>query len=244
MGYAVLGRSAASNTKQEANAVRVVLVDDHPMAREAVREVLISRCPHARVVGETDTAQDAVALVEAQEADVVLLDIVLAGPNGNSALRQIRQVRPTCRVLVLTALKEPEFATDALGAGADGYAIKTQDIDELVFAICEVAAGRRYVAPSIQKTLDERGDNGWHPDPVSTLSPREREIFELVVAGYTNQRMSEELFISIKTVETHRSRINRKLGVHSTAQLVRYAVMHQIVAPPPTPVMVTEAASL
>jgi DNA-binding NarL/FixJ family response regulator len=216
--------------------VRVVLVDDHPMLREAVREVVISRYPHARVVGEAGTAGEAAPLVEAQEADLVLLDLVLPGESGISALREIRQVRPACRVLILTALRDPEFATDALGAGADGYAIKTETIDDLVFAIGEVMAGRRYVAPVIQKALDERGEAGWHPDPVSTLSPREREIFELVVSGYTNQRMSEELFISIKTVETHRSRINRKLGVHSTAQLVRYAVMHQMVAPPPRPV--------
>jgi two-component system response regulator NreC len=206
------------------------LVDDHPLLREAVREILVSRCPDAQVVGEADTAREAAMLVEAQEPDVVVLDIVLPRSNGLSALREIRRVRPACRVLVLTALKEPEFATDALAAGADGYAIKTQGIEELVFAISHVAAGNRYVAPSVEAAMHERGEAGRQPQALATLSAREREIFDLVVKGYTNERMSEELFISVKTVETHRSRINRKLGVHSTAQLVRYAVMQQMVA--------------
>ena len=190
----------------------------------------MSRCPGAQVVGEADTAREAAILIEAQEADVVLLDIVLPGSNGLSALREIHRVRPSCRVLVLTALKEPEFATDALAAGADGYAIKTQSMEELVFAICQVAAGNRYVAPSVETAILERGEAGRQPRALATLSTREREIFDLVVSGYTNERMSRELFISIKTVETHRSRINRKLGVHSTAQLVRYAVLQRMVA--------------
>jgi DNA-binding NarL/FixJ family response regulator len=209
--------------------VRVVVIDDHPFLREAIREVLVGRCPHAQVVAESDTARDAAALVQRHEADVLVLDLLLPGMSGITALREIRQVRPSCRVLVLTALREAEFATDALAAGATGYALKTQVLDELVFAICQVAAGKRYVAPGIETGLRERGDAGRQSSPLSTLSPREREIFDLVVSGYSNERLSRELFISIKTVETHRSHINRKLGVHSTAQLIRYALLQQMI---------------
>jgi two-component system response regulator NreC len=211
--------------------LQIVLVDDHAILRHAIRGVLAGKYPDAHIAGEAATAREAVAIVEASSPDVVLMDIMLAGSSGIAATREIRRVRPASRVLVYTAMAEPGFAIDALSAGAAGYVLKTQSIDELLGALTDVVQGKRYVAPSIEQALAERGPAGasW-PGALPTLSAREREIFDLVVAGYTNRRLSAELFISVKTVETHRSRINRKLGVHSTAQLVRYAALHRRVA--------------
>jgi two-component system response regulator NreC len=208
----------------------IVLVDDHAILRHAIRGVLVGKYPDAHIAGEAATAREAVAIVEASNPDVVLMDIMLAGSSGIAATREIRRVRPTSRVLIYTAMVEPGFAIDALSAGAAGYALKTQSIDDLLGALTQVANGGRYLAPAIERALAERGAGAAWPGALPTLSAREREIFDLVVAGYTNRRLSAELFISVKTVETHRSRINRKLGVHSTAQLVRYAALHRRVA--------------
>ena len=208
----------------------IVLVDDHAILRHAIRGVLAGKYPETHIVGEAATAREAVAIVEASNPDVVLMDIMLAGSSGIAATREIRRVRPASRVLIYTAMVEPGFAIDALSAGAAGYALKTQSIEDLLGALQQVMHGGRYLAPAIERALAERGSGAAWPGALPTLSAREREIFDLVVAGYTNRRLSAELFISVKTVETHRSRINRKLGVHSTAQLVRYAALHRRVA--------------
>jgi two-component system response regulator NreC len=208
----------------------IVLVDDHAILRHAIRGVLTGKYPDVHIVGEAATAREAVAIVQASKPDVVLMDIMLAGSSGIAATREIRRVRPESRVLVYTAMAEPGFAIDALSAGAAGYALKTQSIEDLLGAIQLVARGGRYLAPSIERVMQEHGAGDPWPGALPTLSAREREIFDLVVAGYSNRRLSAELFISVKTVETHRSRINRKLGVHSTAQLVRYAALHRRVA--------------
>jgi two-component system response regulator NreC len=120
----------------------------------------------------------------------------------------------------------PTFVAEAFKSGAEGFAIKSDGVDELLVAIRRVMSGRRYLPPSLEDPEAAEGRGTF-----DELSLREREIFNLVVSGYTNQRMADELFISVKTVETHRSRINRKLRVHSTAQLIRLAALNGLVAP-------------
>jgi DNA-binding NarL/FixJ family response regulator len=218
--------------------VRLVLVDDHPVLRDAIRGVLASRDPPMEVVGEASTARQAVTMVESLRPDIVIMDVLLPGQSGLAATRDVRRATPTCRILVYTALVVPGFALEALAAGADGYAVKTDGADELLLAINQVARGKPYVAPSIKQALDGAagkqsldGGNGTSSrGGLSTLSGREREIFDLVVRGYTNHQLATELFISVKTVETHRSRINKKLGVHSTAQLIRFAALSGLVS--------------
>ena len=218
--------------------MRLILVDDHPVLRDAIRGVLASRDPPVEVVGEASTAREAVTMVESLQPDIVIMDVLLPGQSGLAATRDVRRARATCRILVYTAVVEPGFALEALTAGADGYAVKTDGADELLLAINQVARGRPYVAPSIKQALDgaagkqpPAGGNGTSArGGLATLSGREREIFDLVVKGYTNHRLATELFISVKTVETHRSRINKKLGVHSTAQLIRFAALSGLVS--------------
>jgi DNA-binding NarL/FixJ family response regulator len=212
--------------------VRILLIDDHTVFREALGALLVQRDPSLEIVGERSTARDGIRAVSELRPDLVLMDIMLGGTSGIAAVRELRRLEMQCRILILTAIVEPGFVVDALSAGADGYALKEQPIDDVLLGIQRVSRGVGYVAPRMERTLSAgRG----LPAPglqgiVASLSVREREVFELVVAGYTNQRISGELFISVKTVETHRTRINKKLRVHSTVELLRLAALHGLVS--------------
>jgi two-component system response regulator NreC len=208
--------------------VPVVLVDDHPMMLLAMREVFASREPPLEVVGEATTAREAIAVCEKSQPDVVVMDLMLPGPNGISAMREIRRARKGCRIVVYTGLNEPSFAFHALAAGADGYVLKTDSPEHLLAAIDKVKAGGRYLSPAVEERLDAAGRERF--SGLETLSTREREIFDLLVKGHSNVELAQYLFISVKTVETHRSRINKKLGVHSTAQLIRFAALNGLFA--------------
>ena len=212
--------------------MRILLVDDHSVFREALGTLLVQRDPSLEIVGEMSSARDGIRAAAELRPDLILMDIMLGGTSGIAAVRELRRLEVPCRILVLTALVEPGFVVDALAAGADGYALKEQTFDEVLVAVHRVARGLNYIAPRMEQTL---GTGRGVPAPglqgiVSSLSVREREVFELVVAGYTNQRISGELFISVKTVETHRTRINKKLRVHSTVELLRLAALHGLVS--------------
>jgi two-component system response regulator NreC len=213
--------------------LRILLVDDHSVFREALGALIVQRDPSLEIVGERATARDGIRAATELRPDLILMDIMLGGTSGIAAIRELRRLESSARILVLTAIVEPGFVVDALSAGADGYALKEQTIDEVLLAINRVARGISYVAPRMERTLGGTGRG--MPQPglqgiVGSLSVREREVFELVVAGYTNQRISSELFISVKTVETHRTRINKKLRVHSTVELLRLAALHGLVS--------------
>ena len=210
--------------------MNIVLVDDHPILRVAIRELLTRNRFDLTIVGETETMREALSLVETREPDLVLMDIVLPGQNGIVATREIRRMRPQCQVLIFTTLAEPTFVADALSAGAAGYAIKTQPIEEVIAAIDDVARGKRYIAPQMAEALTKNGANGYGEHGLTALSRREKEVFDLVVAGYTNRRAAATLFISERTIETHRTRINRKLGAHSTGELIRFAARHNMLS--------------
>jgi two-component system response regulator NreC len=213
--------------------LRILLVDDHTVFREALGTLLVQRDPSLEIVGERSSARDGIRAVSELSPDLVLMDIMLGGTSGIAAVREVRRLELQCRILILTAIVEPGFVVDAMSAGADGYALKEQSIEDVLVAIHRVARGMGYVAPRMESTLGSAGHGV--PSPgfqgiVGSLSIREREVFELVVAGYTNQRISTELFISVKTVETHRTRINKKLRVHSTVELLRLAALHGLVS--------------
>jgi two-component system response regulator NreC len=198
-----------------------------------LRALLTQRDPSLEVVGEASTARDGIRAVAELRPDLLLMDIMLGGTSGIAAVRELRRLDVDCRILILTAIVEPGFVVDALSAGADGFALKEQTVEEILQAIHRVARGAGYVAPRMEQLLG--GSGRGLPEPgldgiVASLSVREREVFELVVAGYTNQRISSELFISVKTVETHRTRINKKLRVHSTVELLRLAALNGLVS--------------
>ena len=213
--------------------MRILLVDDHAIFREALACLLTTKDPSLTIVGSAPSAREAIKAVGELGPDIVLMDIMLGGTSGIAALRELRRLDAGCRILILTAMVEPAFAVDALSAGADGYALKEQPIEELLLAIRQVARGAPYVAPRMEQSVGGRPHTIARTallGIIASLSAREREVFQLIVAGYTNQRISGELFISVKTVETHRTRINKKLRVHSTVELLRLAALHGLVA--------------
>ncbi|HEY2745042.1 MAG TPA: response regulator transcription factor [Polyangia bacterium] len=200
--------------------VRLALVDDHELFRYSLGSVLDRR--GFEVVGGAADARSSFEVIDRTRPDVVLLDVAMPGLDGVTATREIisRPARP--KVMMLSAYDAPHLVAAAFQAGAHGYAVKSLAIDELVGGIRTVAAGGRYLAPGL--TALASSDNG----PLSPLSARERDIFRLLVGGSTSTEIAAELCISIKTVETHRQRIFRKLNVHSALQLVRFAVLNDL----------------
>jgi DNA-binding NarL/FixJ family response regulator len=207
--------------------MRVMLVEDHAVFRAALKELFATKEPSFEVVAETATAQEAWRLADEHRPDVTIMDLFLRGESGISATRELCRRQRGARVVMLTAVDNPSFVREAFAAGARGYALKEQTAEEIIAAVRIVAGGARYLPSRFDPDL--LGDGRQTPQPeglFGQLSAREREVFDLVVAGHGNQRIASELFISVKTVETHRARINRKLGVHSGVELVRFAALH------------------
>ena len=207
--------------------MRLMLVEDHAVVRSALRELLVTREPSLEVVAEAATAQDAWRLADQYRPDLTIMDLFLRGEGGISATRELCRRQRSTRVLILTAVDNPSFVREAFAAGARGYALKEQTAEEILAAVRAVGSGSRYLSSRFDQELMGDGKPSALTDGLfGQLSAREREIFDLVVAGHGNQRIATELFISVKTVETHRARINRKLGVHSGVELVRFAALH------------------
>jgi DNA-binding NarL/FixJ family response regulator len=207
--------------------VHLVLLDDHPLFRGGLRAVLDAD-PEFHVVGEAADAASALELVESKRPQVVVVDVTLPSSNGIDFTREIVKRSPESRVLVLTMHSRPELAAEAFAAGARGFALKSEEPNQIVEAVRAVAAGETYLSPAIPRAALDGPSSGL--DPLVGLSPREREIFDLVVRGYSNDNVARELQISIKTVQTHRAKINHKLGVHSTGELVRFAALRGLVS--------------
>jgi len=207
--------------------MRLMLVEDHAVVRSALRELLVTREPSLEVVAEAATAQDAWQLADEYRPDLTIMDLFLRGESGISATRELCRRQRGTRVLILTATDNPSFVREAFAAGARGYALKEQTAEEILAAVRAVGSGSRYLSSRFDQELMGDGKPSTLTDGLfGQLSAREREIFDLVVAGHGNQRIATELFISVKTVETHRARINRKFGVHSGVELVRFAALH------------------
>jgi two-component system, NarL family, invasion response regulator UvrY len=208
--------------------LRVAIVDAHPLFRLGLRAALTDHGPGLEVVGEADSLEGAELLLDARP-DVVVLDSSLPGTGGFSALRQLLRRHPASRVLVLSAQVAEDFAAEAFAAGAMGYAGKDGSAGEILTAIREVASGQRYLSPRlaverVNQHLRERPDGD--RAPLDVLSAREREVFRLLVLGCSNDEVAKRLRISRRTVETHRSRILKKLRVHSAVELLRLAARH------------------
>lgn len=216
------------------SAITVLLVDDHHLFREGLRAVLAD-AEDIVVCGEASTGREAFAMVDQLKPDVVTVDVTLPDGDGILATREILRRQPATRVLMLTMHGNHYYVSQALSAGAKGYALKEQRPTEILEALRAVARGETYVAPQLPQELavptpgSRKGGNG-ATNPLDTLSPRERDIFDLIVRGYTNTAMAETLQLSVKTIETHRAHINKKLRVHSTGELIRLAALHGLVA--------------
>jgi two-component system response regulator NreC len=207
--------------------MRVFVVDDEPLIREGLRHTLNAQ-PEIEVVGEAACARDGFVGIEKTRPDVVVMDLALPGLDGAAAARDLRVRVPGAKVLVLTIHNRLRDALDALAAGAAGFALKTESLSALLGALRRVAAGHGYVTPSLAPMVSLRqSDPSSAPEDVlATLSVREREVFHMVAAGVSSKEIAGELCISRKTVETHVSRIHRKLGCKRVADIVRFAAVH------------------
>ncbi len=207
-------------------AIRVAVIDAQRLLRDGLR-LLLQAESDLEIVGEGGTPREAVSVCEKWRPDVLIVDLPLPGPIALSTLDDLRRRRPMCRVLILDGEPDARLAAMALTAGAHGYASKKQRGQDVIAAVRTVARGETYLPPSItRQAVDEQRrllSRGRRQGPLSELSQREQQVFELVVRGMSNQDVAGELGISIKTVETHRTHINRKLDVHSPAELVRVA---------------------
>jgi two-component system, NarL family, response regulator NreC len=204
-------------------SVRIVVVDDHAVVRTGLRLMLDAEADF-EVVGEAGDARAAVFEVRAQKPDVILLDVVMPGESGIEALPKLKHEAPAARVLVLSMQDDPRYVREAFAAGADGYVLKEAADAEVVAAVRQIAAGARYVHPALGARLVTAEAAEEAMQSANPLSGREEEVLRLLALGHTNQEIAGQLFISVRTAETHRAHIMQKLGLASRAELVRHAL--------------------
>ena len=205
---------------------RLLIADDHQLFREGLKALL----PPAEfeVVAEAADGQEAIRLGRRLQPDLALLDITMPGLNGVDAARELLRVSPGSRVVVLTMHKDNAYLVEALRAGVRGYVLKSQPTAELLHALREVVRGEVYLAPGFWRGLVESYQSG-EELVANPLSPREREVLQLVAEGKTTKEVAAALGISFKTAETHRANIMAKLDIHETAGLVRYAIRNRLI---------------
>jgi two-component system, NarL family, response regulator NreC len=220
-------------TKTENRPIQIVLVDDHDVVRAGLRSVFSGQSDF-RLVAEAEDGIDAVRKITSLRPDVVILDLMLRGVQGLEVLRQVHKVAPRTRVVVLSMHSDLGYVVEAVRNGAAGYVLKSAPSSEVVHAIRESMEGRRYLSPPLsEEDVDDylRQVGGGRVDPYDTLTPREREVFQLAAQGYKNSEIAEQLCIGRRTVETHRSAMMHKLRLKNQAELVAYAIRRGIVPP-------------
>jgi DNA-binding NarL/FixJ family response regulator len=215
-----------SAKQAQSNKKRILLVDDHPVLRKGLVRLIDSKNEFV-VCGEASTAVEAMTLIRELNPDLVIVDIGLPGASGIELTKTIRAEFPQLAVLILSMHEEALYAMRALRAGATGYIVKQDAIDNIANALREALNGRRYLSPVISAQLQHNGpDTQSHPtdDPVNRLTDREFEIFELIGKGHEVREISDALGVSPKTVETHRTNIKEKLKLKNARQVARSAV--------------------
>lgn len=210
--------------------IRVLIVDDHAVVRAGIR-LLLAQEPDIEPVGEAGTGREAVFEARSLRPDVILLDVVMPGQTGLEVLPTLLREHPGVRVLLLSMQDDPRYVREAFAAGASGYVLKEAADTEVVAAVREVARGGRYVNPELGARLvvaEAAAERRTEEDP---LSEREREVLRLLALGHTNQEIAGQLYISVRTAETHRAHIMQKLRLSTRAELVRYALAQGLLEP-------------
>jgi two-component system, NarL family, response regulator NreC len=225
--------SAAEQASPAPSPICVLIVDDHALLRSGLR-LLLEAEEGFVVADEAGDAEGAIRLARLHKPDVVLLDVVLPGRNGIDAVRDILASAPQTRILMLSMQDDPRYVRESFTAGASGYVLKEAAGDELVEAVRTVAGGGRYVHPVLGARLAARDAEAKALIEADGLSDREREVFRLLAIGHTNQEIARLLVISVRTAETHRAHVLRKLGLSSRADLVRHAIELGLLEPDST----------
>lgn len=206
-----------------AEPIRVALCDDHGVVRSGLRHILDDEADIV-VVGDAGNAEDAVAIARAERPDVFVMDLGLPGTGGITATRQVREASPSTAVLILTVHDDVGYLRKAFDAGASGYLVKEAADVELVQAVRTVAGGSQYVHPSLGAALlAPEAARAKVAGPGGELSEREQEVLRLIALGLTNAEIGEQLYVSVRTVETHRAHIHQKLNLKTRAELVGFA---------------------
>ena len=212
--------------------IRVLIVDDHAVVRAGIRLLLDSQ-PDMKVVGEAQDGQESLVQVRKLKPDVVLMDITMPGMGGVEATQAIKKAYPQVQILALTMHEDTAHFFRMLQAGASGYVVKGADPSELLSSIRVVFQNKAYLFPSLaRKLVDdylERLEVGEEKDSYARLTAREREVLKLIGEGYTSREIAEMLFLSINTIERHRTNLMDKLGMHNKSQLIRFAIRKGLV---------------
>jgi two-component system response regulator NreC len=204
--------------------ITIVLADDHAVVRSALR-VLLEAEAGIQVVAEAGDADDALRYVRGHKPSVLVLDLNMPGPSSLETVPAIMEASPGTRIVVLTMQAETAFARQALQFGVTGYVLKDAADVELVQAVRSAAEGKTYLQPALGARLASEPEGGTKDD----LSERETEVLRLIALGHTNAEIAEQLFLSVRTVESHRAHIQQKLGLTTRSELVRYALEHGLV---------------
>jgi two-component system response regulator NreC len=220
---ATVSAESPSEGRADPATTTIVLADDHTVVRNALR-LLLDAEPDFEVVAEAGDADNAVRYVRGHKPTVLILDLNMPGRASLDAVPDIREASPNTEIVVLTMQNEPAFARRALQAGVRGYVLKEAADAELVQAVRSAAAGDTYLQPALGARLAASADRDGNE-----LSDRERDVLRLIALGHTNAEVAEQLYISIRTVESHRAHIQQKLRLSSRAELVRYALEHGLV---------------
>jgi two-component system response regulator NreC len=205
--------------------IGIVVVDDHAVVRSGLR-LLLDAQEDLEVVAEAGNAREAVFEVRAHKPDVILLDLVMPGESGIEAVPKLLHEAPDAKILVLSMQDDPQYVRQAFAVGAKGYVLKEAADADVVDAIRQVAAGGSYVHPTLGARMVAADAAALAAAEADPLSEREGEVLRLLALGHTNQEIAKQLFISVRTAETHRAHIMRKLGLETRAELVRYALEH------------------
>ena len=210
-------------------AIRIVLADDHKVVREGIR-ALIEKEADIEVVGEADNGLEAIRLIEEKQPDIILLDIAMPDLNGLEVARRIKENWPRTRIIALSAHESSQYVLGMINAGSSGYLLKDVAFGEVRDAIRTVSAGEVYLSSKVAGTvvdgyLHKTAGTG---EAVAGLSDREREVLQLLAEGHTTKEIAAKLFISIKTVEVHRWKLMKKLGLRNIAELIKFAIREGI----------------
>ncbi|MCI0442727.1 response regulator transcription factor [bacterium] len=212
------------------NRIRVLIVDDHALVRAGFRALLESQS--IEVVAEANDGREAVELTKRYHPDIVLMDIGMSGLNGIEAAARISREFPSSRILILSMHANEEYVLQALRAGASGYLLKDSGRQELMLAVRSIIEGKTYLSPEVSRhVIDNYVESvGGKSDPLERLTPRQREILQLIAEGRTNKEIAQILKIAVKTVDTHRTQLMERLDIHDVAGLVRFAIQMGLVS--------------
>ncbi len=208
--------------------LQIILADDHPIVRQGFKAILERE--GFEVVGEAADGHEASRLAQTLRPDVAVLDLSMPGLNGLDAARAVLRVSPRTKTILLTVHKEDQYVLEALQAGVKGYVLKTQATTDVVQAIQQVARGGLYLSPAVAEAVVQAYLAKTEP-PLDLLTPREREVVQLIAEGKTTKEIADVLGMSVKTAESHRANIMKKLDIHEIAGLVRYAIRRGLIQP-------------